>query len=141
MNELFTIGDDHVSFTAPEVVLPLGYQAIAHRFFRHTIPSAYEVEMAIATIEDVLQATSALRQVAQQASCADPYLKEIARITGSHDMLTQPQIEDVFNRVADVISGSPKRDGEFPDETGFISYLVIMRELSHHLNIQQIILV
>ncbi|WP_459594672.1 hypothetical protein [Dickeya ananatis] len=110
-------------------------------FFRHTIPSAYDVEMAIATIEDVIQATSVLRQVAQQASCADPYLKEIARITGSHDMLTQQQIEDVFNRVADVISGSPKRDGEFPDEIGFISYLVIVRELSHHLNIQQIMLV
>ncbi|GAB7201986.1 hypothetical protein [Dickeya oryzae] len=110
-------------------------------FFRHTIPSAYDVEMAIATIEDVIQATSVLRQVAQQASCADPYLKEIARITGSHDMLTQQQIEDVFNRVADVISGSPKRDGEFPDDIGFISYLVIVRELSHHLGILQIMLV
>ncbi|UUE11465.1 hypothetical protein NMX13_07780 [Dickeya zeae] len=141
MNERFTIGDDHVHFTSPDVVLPLGYQAIAHRFFRHTIPSAYDVEMAIATIEDVIQATSVLRQVAQQASCADFYLKEIARITGSHDMLTQQQIEDVFNRVADVISGSPKRDGEFPDDIGFISYLVIVRELSHHLGILQIMLV
>ncbi|WP_240946988.1 hypothetical protein [Dickeya zeae] len=141
MNESFTIGEEHVRFSTPDLALPMGYRAIARQFFHHNIPSAYDVEMAIATIEDVLQATPALRQVAQQASCADPYLKEIARITGSHDMLTQPQLEDVFNRVADVISGSPKRDGEFPDETGFISYLVIMRELSHHLNIQQITLV
>ncbi|WJM86255.1 hypothetical protein QUF31_03800 [Dickeya chrysanthemi] len=140
MNESFTIGEDHVRFATPDVVLPLGYRTIAHRFFHHAIPSPYEVEGAIAAIEDVLQATPALRQVAQQASCADPYLNQIAHIVGSHDLLTQQQIEAVFNRVADVISGSPKRAGEFPDDVGFVSYLVIMRELSHHLNIRQVTL-
>ncbi|NAT78349.1 hypothetical protein CWD78_12790 [Dickeya dadantii] len=141
MNESFTIGEEHVRFSTPDLALPMGYRAIARQFFHHNIPSPYDVEMAIAAIEDLLQSAPALRQVAQHFSSADHYLKEIARSAGSHDMLTQQQIENVFNRVADVISGSPWRDGEFPDETGFISYLIIVRELSHHLNIQQITLV
>ncbi|WP_263065188.1 hypothetical protein [Dickeya dadantii] len=147
MNDSFTISEEHVRFTAPDIALPMGYRAIARQFFHHNIPSPYDVEMAIAAIEDRLQATPALRQVAQHISSADGYLKEIARSAGSHDILTQQQIENVFNRVADVISGSPWRDGEFPDAPGFISYLVIVRErlivreLSHHLNIQQITLV
>ncbi|MEI7256611.1 hypothetical protein [Dickeya dadantii] len=49
--------------------------------------------------------------------------------------MIQQQIENVFNRVADIISGSPCHDGEFPDEMGFIRYLIIVRELS--LNIRQ----
>ncbi|WP_033570906.1 hypothetical protein [Dickeya undicola] len=140
MNDSFTIGEEHVRFTTPDITLPIGYRAIARQFFHHKLPSPYEVEMAIAIVEDQLQAIPALRQVAQQASCADPYLKAIAHSAGSHDTLTQQQIENVFNRVADVISGSPQRDGEFPDDAGFISYLVIVRELSHHLTIQQIAL-
>ncbi|WP_226860694.1 hypothetical protein [Dickeya dianthicola] len=140
MNDSFTIGEDHVRFTTPDITLPMGYRAIARQFFHHHIPSPYDVEMAIAAIEDALQAVPALRQVAHHMSSADPYLKALARSAGSHDLLTQQQIENVFNRVADVISGSPRHDGEFPDETGFISYLVMVRELSHHLNIQQITL-
>ncbi|WPD76610.1 hypothetical protein OGM23_04395 [Dickeya fangzhongdai] len=140
MNDSFTIDEEHVRFTTPDIALSIGYRAIARQFFHHKIPSPYEVEMAIATIEDKLQATPALRQVAQHIASADSYLKEIARSAGSHGTLTQQQIESVFNRVADVISGSPFHDGEFPDDAGFISYLVIVRELSHHLNIQQITL-
>ncbi|WP_192456993.1 hypothetical protein [Musicola keenii] len=141
MHNTLTIDADWVRFSTPDVVLTLGYRAIARRFFHRDIPSPYEVEMAIAAIEDTIQATPTLHHVASHFACADGYLAAIAHSAGVNGpLLTQQQIENVFNRVADVIAGSPKYHDEFPDGADFISYLVIVRELSHHLNIQQITL-
>ena len=135
-NESFTISENKVHFSQPDISLPVGYMAISRQFFHHNIPSPYEIEMAIATIEDNLQATPQLHHLAPAFYCTDDYLKIISHIAGVEDTITQAQIEQVFNRVADIVSGSPKREGEFPDDKNFISYLLIIRELSHHLNIQ-----
>lgn len=137
-SESFTIGADKVHFSQPDISFAGGYAAISRQFFHHSMPSPYEVEMAIMTIEDLIQATPQLHHMASECNCADAYLKQISHIAGGNDVITQTQIEQVFNRVADIVSGSPKREGEFPDDKNFISYLLIIRELSHHLNIQKI---
>lgn len=139
-NAFFSIRPDQVTFSSSDIFLPVGYASVAGRFFHHRIPSPYDVEMAIATIEDCIQAATGLHAVAGTLRCSDDYLKEISRIAGELNPLTQGDIEDVFNRVADVVSGSPWRENEFPDDPHFISYLIILRELSHHLNIQHIYL-
>ncbi|WP_300000282.1 hypothetical protein [uncultured Cedecea sp.] len=134
----FSIGEQTVQFSEPAISLPTGYLSIAQTFFHRDIPSSYEVEMAIATFEDHLQATPQLHHIAPEFTCHDDYLKQIMKITGVENEISQTEIERVFNRVADVVSGSPKRDGEFPEDKNFISYLLIIRELSHHLNIETI---
>ncbi|HED1420155.1 TPA: hypothetical protein R4S64_002155 [Kluyvera georgiana] len=137
-NVFFSIRADQVTFTSPDILLPVGYSSVTGKFFHHNIPTPYDIEMAIAVIEDIIQAATGLHAVAETVHCSDDYLKEISRITGERNPLEQSDIEYVFNRVADVVSGSPKHEGEFPDEKNFISYLIIVRELSHHLNIQRI---
>lgn len=137
----FSIGEDHIQFIPPQVVLTFGYHSLAGQCFRHGSPSAYGVEMAIAHVEDAIQAEPLLRGLSPDYASADAYLHIIAGLAGAEDRLSQPQIESVFNRVADVLSGSPKRPGEYPDEADFVSYLTIVREISHHLNIENIQLV
>jgi len=137
-SESLTISENKVHFSQPDISLPIGYAAISRQFFHRDITSAYEVEMAIATIEDHIQATPQLRHIAQEFDCSDDYLNQILHIAGVDEVITQAQIEQVFNRIADVVSGSPKREGEFPDDKNFISYLLIIREISHHLNILKI---
>lgn len=137
-SESFSICENKVHFSQPDITLPIGYLTISQQFFHHDIPSPYEVEMAIAMIEDHIQATPQLHHIADEFDCNDHYLQQIAQIIGAGDVIDQSEIERVFNRVADVVSGSPKREGEFPDDKKFISYLLIIRELSHHLNIQKI---
>lgn len=136
----FTIGADNIRFTVPGVTLPVGYHALSQRYFHHTIPSPGEVEMAINAIEDALQAAPQLHTTPSRTTCADHFLKEIATVAGVSARLTQQDIEQVFNRVADVIAGSPRQPGEFPADPAFIGYLLIVRELSHHLHIQDIFL-
>jgi len=140
-DNFFSINDDNIQFIQPPVVLTVGYHSLASRCFRHTSPSPYELEMAIAHIEDALQAEPLLRHLSTDYANADPYLHVIAQLAGAEETLSQQHIESVFNRVADVVSGSPKRPGEYPDEADFVSYLTLVREISHHLNIQNIRLV
>lgn len=137
-NLSFSIGEQKVQFSKPDISLPIGYQSITQQFFHRDTPSPYEVEMAIATFEDHIQATPQLHHIADEYSCHDDYLKHIMQIAGVDNEISQAEIELVFNRIADVVSGSPKRDGEFPDDKNFISYLLMIRELSHHLNIEKI---
>lgn len=137
-NGSFSISEQKIQFSQPDISLPVGYLTIARQFFKRDIPSPYEVEMAIATVEDHLQATPQLHHIAPEFDCHDDYLAQVMRIAGVGEAITQSEIEQVFNRVADVVSGSPKRDGEFPEDKNFISYLLMIRELSHHLNIEKI---
>lgn len=137
-SESFSISEKKVHFSQPDISLPIGYLAISQQFFHRDIPSPYEVEMAIATVEDHLQATPQLHHIASEFVCNDDYLKLIVQMAGASDVINQSEIELIFNRVADVVSGSPKGEGEFPDDKNFISYLLIIRELSHHLHIEKI---
>lgn len=134
----FSIGQKKVIFNQPDISLSVGYQSIAQQFFHSDIPSPYEVEMAIATFEDHIQATPQLHHIAPEFTCHDDYLKQVMQIAGVGNEISQTEIERVFNRIADVVSGSPKHEGEFPEDKNFISYLLMIRELSHHLNIEKI---
>lgn len=135
---MFSIGEEHIRFAHPALSLAIGYRTLAQQCFSHTPPTPYEVEMAIATVEDHIEAMPELQQVGSDQVCADAYLQDIASRVGSAQTLSQLELEHLFNRVADVVSGSPMKDGEFPNDKNFFSYLLIMRELSHHLGIQRI---
>lgn len=139
-NAMFSIDEEHIRFTQPTLSLAIGYRTLAQQCFNHTPPTPYEVEMAIATVEDHIEAMTELQQVASNQVCADAFLHDIARMAGSEQALSQLELERLFNRMADVVSGSPMREGEFPDDKNFFSYLLIVRELSHHLRIQHIAL-
>lgn len=137
-NVSFSISEQKVQFSEPAISLPIGYLSLAQQFFHRDIPSPYEVEMAIATFEDHIQATPQLHHIAPEFACHDDYLQQIMQIAGVGNEISQTEIELVFNRIADVVSGSPKHEGEFPEDRNFISYLLMIRELSHHLNIERI---
>ena len=134
----FSIDADQIQFTQPPLSLALGYRGLAQQCFHHLPPTPYEVESAIATVEDYIEAQPELLQVAEHQVCTDTLLKDIARMANNEEALSQMELEHLFNRMADVVSGSPMRENEFPNTRDLFSYLLIVRELSHHLGIQRI---
>lgn len=78
-SESFSICENKVHFSQPDITLPIGYLTISQQFFHHDIPSPYEVEMAIAMIEDHIQATPQLHHIADEFDCNDHYLQFIMR--------------------------------------------------------------
>ncbi len=134
---------DNVTQFDQVITLNIGPKNIATRYFKHDIPSPYEVEMAIIEIEDTIEAIAhtwhryvancTVNLVASKTQFAD--LIAISKIDNT---LIVSQLEYTFNRLADVIAGSPKRLNELKIDAQFISLVLILRELMHHLSIEAI---
>lgn len=125
--------------SAPIFTLFVGYEYIAQTQFKNKIaPTPYDVELAIIAIEDAImqQSIRLTEKVAYMAK--NDYLGKICQYSQDHKIM-RDDLERYFNRVADIIAGSPARDNELLDDRYFISYLLILRELMHHLDIEAII--
>ncbi|MEY8710224.1 hypothetical protein A9B99_18585 [Mangrovibacter phragmitis] len=131
-----TIGPDKVEFSTPPVTLNIGYATLAAKFTQSPYPSEQDVENAIMAVENCIHAEKLLRNLDSNQVCNDSWIQSVALSTGCQQKLTQDNIECLFNDIVDIIAGRPKRQGEFPDDPGFIAYVTLLRELSHHLNIQ-----
>ncbi|WP_226569951.1 hypothetical protein [Mangrovibacter yixingensis] len=135
-----TIGPDKIELSTPPLILALGYASLSNKFTQKPYPSEQDVENAIMAVENCIHTEKQLRNLAPNQVCSDAYIQSVALSTNSQKVLTQEKIECLFNDIADIIAGRPKRQGEFPDEPEFIAYVTILRELSHHLNIQTFLL-
>ncbi|MCF3191222.1 hypothetical protein LRP12_29775, partial [Pseudomonas aeruginosa] len=63
----------------------------------------------------------------------DNKLKAIWQHTGNTEyFLTTQQIESAFNELVNVINGSPINSTTLPTDTSFTAFLIIIRELTHH---------
>lgn len=135
---------DNITTLDESIKLDIGQQSIAKRYFKRELPTPYEIEMAIIEIEDAIESIQSywsnlvknfeVDVTASKNQFAD--LIELARV--EEDTLTTQQLEQVFNRLADIVSGSPKQQNEFPNTAEFISSTLILRELMHHLSINDL---
>lgn len=121
-----------------KIVINIGYQKIIDRHFKQSLPSANEIEAAIITIEDAIESIHKQWVPIKHVFVKNAQLNDIAKFIKADNILTSDKIENGFNRIADIIMGSPKKDNEFPDSLVFISSLIIVRELIHHLQIEDI---
>lgn len=123
--------------------LAIGYAKLAKQYFNQPLPTPYQVEMAIIEIEDAISLIHHQWQADDSRQitfyCKDQWLQTIAILLNiSTGDISREHIETLFNRVADVIAGSPKYSHDCPDSLEFISQLLIVRELMHHLDIKQL---
>lgn len=129
----------------PSVVLPLalGSQKTARDFFRGALPTPFELETAIAWVEDEVYAAHVrhrpwVPQGAVVVPCStDPALHEIATLAGIAQgplrILTLDALEHVFNRLVFVSQGRPASQEGLPAHAAFAASLLVLRELMHHM--------
>lgn len=121
--------------------LNVGYDSVIEHDFKHHFPNAYQTEMAIITIETAIEQVMTLWQKTAILQTDNGEIKKIANYFNNEKSLSTEQIERLFNRVADIIAGSPRQHDPLPDSLQFTASLLILREVLHHLNIDVIELV
>ena len=110
-------------------VLAIGFRRLAREHFKHQPPSAFEIEGAIAAIEDEIaraQPPRGMRPVTH-----DAMVREIALDAGVSPgpvmVLAREAVEQAFERAL-----------RRPPDNERMAALLILRELVHHLDIASI---
>ncbi len=100
---------------------------------------AYAMEVAIARIEEDLASVPKSVYRAQVFSRSQ-MLRIIAQACGldSCQPISRDAVEQLFNRQAAVASGRPSASEALPEGFSFVAGLLLLRELMHHLDIEQI---
>ena len=126
-------------------ILPLGGEKTSKEFFKHTPPSPDEIEYAINFIEDTIVPLKKILPPNSELYSFSPVMQEI--ILQANKSLSSPEkvlpikdMEDVFSRLAIIISGRPYSTDTLPESTSFAASLLILREFMHHLGFQNIII-
>ncbi|MCU5771749.1 hypothetical protein N5923_08755 [Erwiniaceae bacterium BAC15a-03b] len=144
MNEVeFSVQSDTVSLLwldpQQRVELAGGYATVADGLLKGGKVTAWDVEMMIYRIEEIIESDHAVQPIRGDALCRDPLLKQVSDsyLAGAR-VLFPPAIEEAFNQFADQLSYSAIAvDAEnIPALTGFI----FIREMVHHLDIRKITL-
>ncbi len=126
-------------------ILPLGSEKTSKEFFKHTPPSPDEIEYAINFIEDNIVPLKKILPSNSELYSFSPVMQEII-LQANKNILSQEKIlpikdmEDIFSRLAIIISGRPYSTDTLPESTSFAASLLILREFMHHLGFQNIII-
>ena len=119
-------------------VLNIGYKSIADKYFRTFPPTADEVEYAIMEVEDTIMPARKLLPEGNTLIMTGEMVTLIASLTSVESIenkviLKRESVEQVFNRMAAIINGLPASQDILPADTYFAAYLLILREVLHHL--------
>lgn len=96
--------------------------------------TAYEIEAAIATIEDELMPVIPSLPTHRSLVTSEPEIHQIAGLgTGTDRLrLEVEEVERLFNCIADVAYGTPAKLLGIPENREFATGLLFLRELMHH---------
>lgn len=115
--------------------LALGTRKTAREFFRAALPSALEMETAIAAVEDEVLRLADL-PAGSRLVTGDTAMRRIAALAGvprgERMVLSLDAMEALFQRLAAVIEGRPAAHENLPASAGFAAALLILREFMHH---------
>ena len=139
---LMTIDTDESVFyfhTDNEITIsiPVGYQLISERFFKHTPPTPDDIEFAINYIEDEIERI--IPKIPQDVVLynANSFIKHIASLCGAETdavmILMRDQLEYLFGQYAEISMGRPARASETDTTPLFYAQLLIFREFMHHM--------
>ena len=119
------------------LTLRIGSKKTARDHFRHGLPTAVELENAIATVEDEIAPVRDRIASGSTLVTTDIAIREIARIAGVAEnaemTLTLEALEQIFQRLAAVTLGRPASRERFPSSAEFAATLLILREFMHHM--------
>lgn len=120
------------------IVLPLSLQQLLDAGLQRFPPGEIALEQCIAMTEDALMPhVAALRQhplevleVADDALVPLPAL--LGQSAGTAHTFAIDTVEQAFNLLADVTAGLPAHCAGFPEQPRFVTALLVVRELMHH---------
>lgn len=126
-------------------ILSIGTHKTSKEYFYHNPPTASEVENAIMVVEDevmplrksilpsqLITTDLIIKNIAEQSSCS--IRENFGTILSIKDM------EDVFSRLAAIISGRPASLDTLPTDNIFATALLILREVMHHIGFESILI-
>jgi len=124
-------------------VFDLGAVKTSHDFFKHVPPTPGEVEYAIMEVEDEVMPLHKLLVPNTNLYTFDSAVKKTAVLgavveTGAAITFERADMENVFYRLAAIISGRPASQDVLPAENTFAASLLILREVMHHLAFKNI---
>ena len=120
-----------------EFTLALGLDRPGARPFASLWPTETELEAAIEAVEDIVMPLA--REIARGTALhtADPQARSVAdwlaRPAGA--VLTLDDVEASFRAMADIAVGQPPSVSRLPAEPGLCAWVLIVRELMHHLGL------
>lgn len=130
------------STMATPLVLNVGAQKTARLFFKHAPPTPYELENAIAAVEDEVMRVQAQIVPDSCLVTSDAAIREIARLAGMTSttprLLARDDMEQVFQRLAELSLGRPTSQDDMPTDAAFAATLLILREFMQHLHFTSI---
>jgi len=132
------IDGDALSFLVPgeDRTVEVGSLAPARKLLRHQPVTAAELEALIEAIEELVM--PALRELpaATRLEVATGDFDDLARTmpasTEGRQEVGIDEVERLFNRLADVASGSPVTASGQPPDASFALRLALLREVMHH---------
>jgi len=122
-------------------VFPLGGEKTSREFFKHIPPTPGEIEYAINFIEDEIIPIKKFLPMDSNLLTVSPVIRGIAlqsdKVPASENIvLSIKEVEDVFSRLALIISGRPYSTDTLPESSSFAASLLILREFMHHWGFQ-----
>lgn len=124
------------------LALALGADRTAAAHFRRELPTALELEQAIAAVEEEVMPARSGIVPGSALFAADAALAEVARVAGldGAGTLSLEAVERAFDRLARVAQGSPAAHEGIPASAAFAATLLILREFMHHLRFDAVTL-
>ncbi|WP_297095482.1 hypothetical protein [uncultured Draconibacterium sp.] len=129
----------------PETILTLGEQLIADRFFSEFPPTNDEIDHAINFTEETLAPIQHLFDAETDLYSSDSMAIEIAQLAFNtakeEQQINVPviELENVFYRLSEIVNGLPASQDVLPDSNQFAAYLLIIREVMHHLGFDRLV--
>lgn len=124
-------------------VFEIGIERTALEYFKNCPPTPGEVENAIMVVEDEVMPLHKLLSPKSKLYTLDHAIGEIMQFTvfsetGQGRILLRSDMENVFNRLAAIITGRPASQDILPVTNSFAAILLILREVMHHLGFADI---
>ncbi|WP_319590507.1 hypothetical protein [uncultured Draconibacterium sp.] len=134
--------EEHAVATA----LELGDKFLADRFFSEFPPTSDEIDRAINFTEETLVPVQDLFKDDSVLYSNDSMAVQIANLAfntskeGKQINVPAVELENVFFRLSEIVNGLPASQDILPDSNQFTAYLLIIREVMHHLDFERVII-
>ncbi|WP_111895704.1 hypothetical protein [Acinetobacter sp. MB5] len=135
----FSLKTDKIElqWNSQKMILTQGLDFIQQQSLVRGVWSELAIEKMIYQIEELLESEPVLRQVHSKAATSDPMMKRLNQLFFKTDEpIDRVQLEHAFNDFVDHLSYYLHQVEE--DQQQVFVYFVMIREMMHHLKIQEI---
>ncbi len=127
------------------VIVPIGYDLISTRYFRHTPPTYDDIEYAINYIEDEIEKAAAhIPSDGFYLATDMKFIRHLAVLSGLEEgeeiNFKREELERLFGQYAEIAMGRHPYPDETDISTKFYAQLLIFREYMHHLKFERVLI-